>query len=104
MTASVITRIWHGQTRIEHADEYLEYLLQTGVQDYRQTPGNLSCQVWRRKETQVCHFWTVTRWNNIESIKKFAGDEYERARYYPDDGRYLLEFEPTVVHCETFDL
>jgi hypothetical protein len=45
----------------------------------------------------------VTRWDSIESIKKFAGDQYEKARYYPDDTRYLLELEPTVLHCETFD-
>jgi heme-degrading monooxygenase HmoA len=100
---TTITRIWHGKTRIEHADEYLEYLKKTGVPDYRSVPGNLSVQVWRRKEGQVCHFWTVTRWEDIESIKKFAGDEYEKARYYPDDKKYLLEFEPTVIHCETFD-
>jgi heme-degrading monooxygenase HmoA len=103
MTGSIITRVWHGTTKIEHADEYLQYVLHTGVQDYKSTPGNLSCQIWRRKEGQICHFWTVTRWDSFESIKKFAGDDYEKARYYPDDRRYLLEFEPTVVHCETFD-
>ena len=27
----------------------------------------------------------------------------EQARYYPEDARYLLEFEPTVLHCETFE-
>lgn len=60
------------------------------------------CQVRRRTEEQVCHFWTVTRWDNFESIKKFAGDEYEKARYYPDDSCYLLELEPTVLHSEAF--
>lgn len=103
MASSVITRIWHGKTGIQHADEYLQFLVQTGVRDYKATPGNLSCQILRRKEREACHFWTITRWKNVESIKKFAGDEYEKAHYYPDDRKYLLEFEPTVVHCETFD-
>ncbi len=103
MTNTPITRMWHGTTRIDHADEYLGFLEQTGIPDYRKTPGNLGVQVWRRKEKDVCHFWTVTRWENIESIKRFAGEEYERARYYPDDAKYLLEFEPNVLHFETFE-
>ena len=98
-----ITRIWHGCTLPEHADTYLAYLQQSGISDYRATPGNLSVQVLRRLEKDRCHFWTVTRWDSYESIKKFAGEQYELARYYPEDARYLLEFEPTVLHCETFE-
>jgi heme-degrading monooxygenase HmoA len=103
MSHPVTTRVWHGKTHVMHADEYLEILIRTGVSDYKKTPGNLSCQVWRRIEGEVCHFWTVTGWDNIESVKKFAGEDFEKAKYYPDDSRYLLEFEPTVIHCETFD-
>ncbi len=100
--ANVITRIWHGRTRAEHADEYLAYLQASGLADYKHTPGNLGIQVLRRKEGEICHFWTVTQWDSIESIKRFAGDEYDKARYYPEDNRYLLEFEERVIHCETF--
>ena len=38
----------------------------------------------------------------FESIKQFAGDDYEKAKYYPEDKKYLLEFEDSVIHCETF--
>ncbi len=103
MAVPVITRIWHGTTAITHADEYLEFLKVTGVPDYKRTPGNLSCTILRRKDGTICHFWTVTRWKDVESIKQFAGNDYEKAHYYPDDSRYLLEFEPTVIHCETFE-
>ena len=99
---TVITRIWHGTTKSEHADEYLDYLRLTGLKDYKSIPGNINAEIWRRKEGDVCHFWTVSKWESIESIKKFAGEEYERARYYPEDKGYLLEFEEKVIHCETF--
>lgn len=98
----IITRMWHGRTKIEHADEYLEYLKKTGIKDYKNIPGNLSAEVWRRKENEICHFWTVTKWNSIESIIQFAGKEYEKARYYPEDKEYLLEFEENVIHFETY--
>ena len=103
MTSKAITRIWHGRTRSEHADEYLQFVIDTGVADYKSVPGNLSVEIWREVEGDVCHFWTVTKWDSVESIKLFAGDDYTRAKYYPEDEKYLLEFEPTVRHCETFE-
>jgi heme-degrading monooxygenase HmoA len=103
MKSKSITRIWHGTTRAEHADEYLEYVIETGVADYKNTPGNLSVEILRRIDGDVCHFWTVTKWESIENIKKFAGEDYEKARYYEEDKKYLLEFEPHVIHCETFE-
>jgi heme-degrading monooxygenase HmoA len=99
----MITRIWHGKTKAEHAEEYLEYLRETGLKDYVATPGNLSAKVLRRIEGDICHFYTVTEWDSIESIKKFAGEGYEKARYYPEDDKYLIEFSETVDHYETFD-
>jgi heme-degrading monooxygenase HmoA len=103
MKSKIITRIWHGTTRAEHADEYLEFLIKTGVTDYKATEGNLSVEIWRRVEGDVCHFWTVTKWDSFENIKKFAGEDYEKAKYYEEDKQYLLEFEPHVTHCETFE-
>ena len=103
MKTTPITRMWHGRTRPEQAEEYLEFLKRSGIPDYKKVPGNLSVQVWRRKEKDVCHFWTVTTWDDVDSIKKFAGENYEKARYYPEDKQFLLEFEPGVLHFETFE-
>ncbi len=98
----VITRIWHGKTKIEHSDEYVDFLIKSGVKDYKSIPGNLSVEVWRRKGKDVCHFWTVTKWDSYESIKQFAGEDRDKAKYYPEDKKYLLEFEETAIHTETF--
>jgi heme-degrading monooxygenase HmoA len=98
----IITRIWHGKTKIEFAEEYLEFIKKTGVKDYKSIPGNLSVEIWRRKEKDICYFWTVTKWDSYESIKQFAGENYEKAKYYTDDKKYLLKFEEKVIHTETF--
>jgi hypothetical protein len=34
---------------------------------------------------------------------KFAGDDIEVARYYPEDEDFLLELEPHVVHHEVLE-
>jgi len=98
----VITRIWHGITLLDHADAYLNFLLTKGIKDYEGTPGNLSIQIWRNIEGKEAHFWTVTTWNSIESIKQFAGEDADKAFYYEEDKDFLLEFEPKVRHFETY--
>lgn len=98
----MITRIWHGMTRSQDADEYLEFLKISGVPDYKSIEGNRSVKILRRIDGDVCHFWTVTEWDSYDSIRKFAGEDIEKAKYYPEDEKFLLEFEPNVIHCETF--
>ena len=77
--------IWHGRTSIENAVPYLSFLLSAGTEKYKQTPGNISTKVWKKEESDCCHFYTVTEWKNIEAVKAFAGEDYEKAVYYPKD-------------------
>ena len=98
-----ITRIWHGTTKAEHADEYLNYVEATGMKEYRQVKGNLSAKLLQRVDGNICHFLTVTEWDSYESIKQFAGENYQLAKYYPGDKDFLLSFEEVVVHYETFE-
>ena len=44
MKVQTITRVWHGVTRAEHADAYLEYIVATGIEDYKKTDGNLGVE------------------------------------------------------------
>lgn len=97
----MITRIWHGRIKKEESDRYLQYVIDTGIKDYLDTKGNLSAQIWRNNEREITHILTVTQWDNIDSIKRFAGEEFTKAKYYPEDEKYLLEFEPEVKHYET---
>jgi heme-degrading monooxygenase HmoA len=96
----MIVRIWHGVTAAAKADEYLDYLWATGVPDYRGTEGNRGVYFLRRIEDDRAHFLTVSFWESIEAIKRFAGSNPEIARYYPEDEVFLLDFEPTVEHYE----
>jgi aspartate/tyrosine/aromatic aminotransferase len=54
----------------------------------------------RRVDGDVCHFLTVTTWESMEAIVRFAGLPVEKAKYYTEDREFLLEFEETVQHFE----
>ena len=96
----MIARIWHGVTPAEKADDYVEYLDETGVPDYRAAEGNRGVYVLRRIEGDRAHFVTLSLWESLDAIRVFAGDDVERARYYPEDKHFLIEFEPAVTHYE----
>jgi len=94
----MICRIWHGRTPRSKADAYTSFLERRAIPDYRSVPGNLSVAVLRRDMNDAAHFLTVTYWESEDCIRAFAGDDLLRAKYYPEDDDYLLEFEPLVQH------
>lgn len=99
----MIVRIWHGRTKTSDAQAYREFVIATGITDYKSVKGNLGAQVWQRKEGDITHIWTVSWWDTFESIKAFAGEDIEKAKYYKEDKDFLLEFEPSVTHSECYD-
>ena len=99
----MIARIWHGVTQAVKADEYAEYLKKTGLSDYENTPGNLGVHLMRRIEGDQAHFLFLTFWESEDAIRKFAGDEFGKARYYAEDSEFLLELELFVKHYEVLN-
>ncbi|WP_312818355.1 hypothetical protein [Kaistella carnis] len=98
----VITRMWHGRVKKDDGLNYKKYVEETGLKNYREVKGNLSAKILLRYEDEICHILTVTEWDSYESIKKFAGEDFQKARYYPEDEKYLLDFEEFVTHYETY--
>jgi heme-degrading monooxygenase HmoA len=96
----VIARTWHGRVPAARADEYFDYIQRTGIADYKRTPGNRGVYVFRRIEGGEAHFLLTSLWDSLDAIRRFAGNDVERARYYPEDTAYLLELEPKVTHYE----
>lgn len=96
----MIARIWRGRTAASRSDEYVSFLERTGLRDYRETEGNRGVLLLRRVSDGEAEFTTLTLWDSMDAIRRFAGDEPERARYYPEDPEYLLEMTPFVEHYE----
>jgi len=96
----MIARTWHGVVPLSKSNKYLKYLKKTGVSDCKTLMGNRGVYVLRRNEDDKSHFLFMSLWDSIDSIHKFAGDDIDKARYYPEDKDYLLELEPTVTHYE----
>jgi len=96
----MIARFWRGFTSKSRADEYFEYLEKTGLKEYRATEGNCGVYVLRRFEGDRAEFLLMSLWESFDAVKRFAGRNFKKAVYYPEDKKFLLELEPNVVHYE----
>ncbi len=95
-----IARVWHGVVPKSKRAAYIEYLKKTGMEDYSSTPGNVGASVLVRDDGDKTEFVIISLWRSMEAIKKFAGEDVEKARYYPEDVKFLLELEPKVKHYD----
>ena len=99
----MIARRWHGRVPAAKADEYLELMTTVGLPDYRSTQGNRGAWCLYRYEGDILHVEMFTLWEDEASIRRFAGKELTKAKYYDFDPDFLLELEPDVTHFEVID-
>ncbi|MBC7987206.1 MAG: hypothetical protein H7X93_11155 [Sphingomonadaceae bacterium] len=96
----MIARTWRGSTAARDADAYLDYMRGTGFAAYRATPGNRGVLALRRVRDGRAVFLLLTLWDSIDAVRAFAGDEIDRAVFYPEDDRFLVARDDHVDHFE----
>jgi heme-degrading monooxygenase HmoA len=98
----MISRIWHGWTAPGNADAY-EALLQTeifhGIEE-RQIAGFRGIQLLRRELGGEVEFVTVMRFDSLDAVRAFAGEDYEVAVVPPKARALLARFDARSQHYE----
>jgi heme-degrading monooxygenase HmoA len=96
----VIARIWRGAVHADDAAAYAAYIQETGIEGYKKTPGNCGAWALWRTEGSKAEFVTVSLWESQEAVEAFAGRDTEKAVFYPEDERFLVERDLRVRHYE----
>ncbi|WP_442679108.1 hypothetical protein ACSBM8_16645 [Sphingomonas sp. ASY06-1R] len=97
--STIILRRWASRIRTADEAAYIAYIGDTGLADYRATPGNLGAQMLLRSLGDgTSEVTTLSWWRDMNAIRAFAGEAAETARYYPDDDRFLLDKPENVEH------
>ena len=96
----MIARIWRGVVRRDEAEAYVNYIVNTGMAEYRSTPGNQGAWMLRRDDGDRSEIVTFSLWDSRDSIRAFAGDDIDQAVFYPEDDHFLLERDLTVRHYD----
>lgn len=98
----MIGRIWHGYTTPENADLYETLLKEeifVGIHD-RNIPGFQEIQLFRRNLGSEVEFITIMRFDDLESVRAFAGEDYEAAVVPPKARAVLSRFDERSQHYE----
>ena len=94
----MIARTWRGAVRAEDAEEYAAYIRGTGLAEYAATPGNRGAYLLYRREDDRAEVLTISLWDSLDSIRGFAGEDVERAVFYPEDDRFLVARDLEAQH------
>lgn len=98
----MISRIWHGWTTPQNADAYETLLKEeifVGIQN-RHIRGFIDIQLLRRQAGREVEFVTIMRFDSLEAVCEFAGQDYEQA-VVPEKARMLLSrFDERSQHYE----
>ena len=97
----MITRLWRGWTTAENADAYEQFLLSELFPSMRRIPGFRGADVLRRLESDEIAFVTLTRFDSLDDIRQFAGEDYEVPVLEPQALALLSRYDERALHFET---
>jgi heme-degrading monooxygenase HmoA len=97
----MITRLWHGWTTPENAEQYENMLKSEILPSIHRIPGYRGATLLRRNTASEVEFITLTYFDSLDSVRKFAGDDYELAVVPPEARLVLSHFDARSAHYET---
>ncbi len=98
----MIVRIWHGWTRPAKADVYeglLKEEIFVGILN-RRIRGYKGIQLLRRETNDEVEFITIMKFESLDAVREFAGEDYEAAVVPPKARAVLSHFDERSQHYE----
>jgi hypothetical protein len=93
-----IARIWRGRTTRARADEYTAYLYEVGIKPLEEKA--LAVQLLREDRAEDSEFVTISYWESVEAMSRFAGPDPRRIHHLPRDAEFLIELPESVQVLE----
>jgi len=97
----MITRLWRGWTTSENADAYEAFLLGELFPSMRAIAGFRGADVLRRNAQDEVAFVTLTRFDTLDAIRAFAGEDFETPVLEPTARVLLSRYDSRAEHFET---
>ena len=94
MTKPTIARIWRGRTPRTRADEYAAYLYEHGIKPLERKA--LGVQQLREDRDGESEFVTISYWESVEAMSRFAGPDPRRIHHLERDPEFLIELPESV--------
>lgn len=96
----MISRHWKGVAHNDHVEDFIEYLREETFEKAKEIDGFFTGHILTRKTNGGTEFCVITEWENMASIREFAGIEPEIAVITDFIKEVMIEYDENVHHYE----
>lgn len=96
----MIVRAWRGYASVAAPDLYPRHLLESVRPKLERLAGFRGLSLLRRRTGGEIEYLVLTRWQSMDAIRAFAGDEPELAVVEPEARAALVRFDDRVIHYD----
>jgi hypothetical protein len=89
-----IARIWRGRTPRAKAEAYATYLYEHGIRPLEEKA--LAVEQLREDRAEDSEFVTISYWESVEAMSRFAGPDPRRIHHLERDAEFLIELPQSV--------
>jgi heme-degrading monooxygenase HmoA len=97
----VITRVWRGWAPADRAPEYERHYRSEVLPVLRSVAGFEGARLLQRTTGDETEFVSLTFFDDLDSVRAFAGPDYETAVVTDEAREVLVRFDDHVGHYET---
>jgi heme-degrading monooxygenase HmoA len=96
----MIARTWKAQANLEHVKDYLAHFENNVFPELQEIEGFCGAYVMQKPAGDGVEIQVMTLWESMDAIRRFAGEQVERAVVEPEAQAVLRSFDTTVSHHE----
>jgi hypothetical protein len=102
----MILRFFRAIVHDDKQTEFKTFFLGTALPFVRSHPGLLSVSIGLPRSESPSEFSMSTVWRDIDSLKRFAGENWQQAVIHPEEAHLLKEafihhYDLSVATCST---
>src|SRR4030043_2322700 len=94
----MIARFWTAKIAQAHAHVYTDHLKRQGLTTLRKVDGYIGAKLLERETSDGVEIVVITLWQSLDSIRKFAGPDLEKAVVSDDVVFFFLQYDQRVRH------
>jgi heme-degrading monooxygenase HmoA len=99
----MIIREWRGRAAKSNSDAYPEHFRINVVPGLREVPGFVGAYLSQRTLDEKIEFLVFTKWQSMDAIRTFTGNDMGKAVVEPEAVAALIDFDERVEHYEVIE-
>src|SRR5262249_162286 len=96
----MIARLWTAQPPFAQAPAYVEHLKTKVLPILRKVDGYLNAMLLERELAETVEIIVITWWRSLDAVRRFTGDDLEKAVVADEAAALLTTFDVRVRHYE----